>query len=41
MNMKLYNGIMGLIVGEAVGLPYRRKEKGTFHADASAGVHIS
>ncbi len=33
MNEKLYNGIMGLITGEMVGLPYRRKERGTVHAD--------
>lgn len=34
---KIYDGIMGLVVGDALGVPYEFKKRGTFNADDMVG----
>ena len=34
---KIYNGIMGLVVGDALGVPYEFKARGTFDAEDMVG----
>lgn len=37
MGYPVYNAIMGLVVGDAVGLPYEGKERNTFRCEAMTG----
>lgn len=34
---KIYDGIMGLVVADALGVPYEFKKRGTFNADDMVG----
>ena len=35
--MKIYDGIMGLVVGDALGVPFEFKKRDTFKADKMTG----
>ena len=35
--MKIYDGIMGLVVADAVGVPFEFKKRDTFKADKMTG----